>query len=183
MRYLWISLAIVFIALTLWLQALNAGPRTRASTQDEVETRIHDLFDTWHAAAAAGDYDAYFGRMTKDAVFLGTDQTERWVGDEFRDWARPHFDGEEAWTYHPTDRHIAFGPGGTGSGVAWIDETLTHDRYGTLRGTGIAVYTERADRWSITHYSMTFLVPNDIACEVVARIKQHDAIPPTPSDP
>jgi ketosteroid isomerase-like protein len=126
------------------------------------------VVDAWHAAAAAGDFHAYFGRMTDDAVFLGTDASERWGRAAFEDFARPHFDGVEAWTYRPRDRHVAFSGDGR---TAWFDEMLDHDRYGELRGTGVL---RRGDDggWRIAHYSLTFTVPNDRAAEVVGVIRR-----------
>src|SRR5690349_16554349 len=42
------------------------------------EKAIGAVLDDWHAAAAAADEERYFGLMTEDSVFLGTDATERW---------------------------------------------------------------------------------------------------------
>ncbi len=160
--------------------------------QDEAMQRVRavsDLdrtLDEWHRAAATGDFDAYFSRMTEDAVFLGTDASERWVGEEFRAFARPYFKGptaygEGAWTYRPVERHIAFEAYEEGEAwkwddvevVAWFDEILMHDTYGRCRGTGVA---QRDDgRWRIAHYSLTFLVPNDIAGEVTGRVRAFEA--------
>jgi ketosteroid isomerase-like protein len=35
------------------------------------------LLDSWHKAAAEAKFDAYFDKMTEDAVFIGTDATEK----------------------------------------------------------------------------------------------------------
>lgn len=132
--------------------------------------RAGETIDAWHAAAARGDFDAYFGLMTDDAVFLGTDATERWERAEFEAFARPHFDGVEAWTYHPRDRHLSFtGEGRTG----WFDEMLDHDRYGELRGTGV-VRRDGHGAWRIAHYSLTFTVPNAAAPSVVELIRERE---------
>ena len=128
---------------------------------------VHGMIDAWHGAAASGDFAAYFSRMTDDAVFLGTDATERWGRAEFEDFARPYFDGVEAWTYVPRDRSLIFdGDGRTG----WFDELLDHDRYGELRGTGV-VRRGSDGGWKIAHYSLTFTVPNDAAPKVVEVIR------------
>ena len=129
--------------------------------------RASAVIDAWHAAAAAGDFDGYFGLMTPDAVFLGTDATERWDRTAFEAFARPYFDGVEAWTYRPRDRHLMFsGDGRTG----WFDEMLDHERYGELRGTGV-VRRDGQGRWKIAHYSLTFTVPNELAPRIVEIIR------------
>tara|TARA_R110000782_G_scaffold124058_5_gene215560 strand:- start:1357 stop:1869 length:513 start_codon:yes stop_codon:yes gene_type:complete len=129
--------------------------------------RASAVIDAWHAAAARGDFEGYFSRMTPDAVFLGTDATERWGRAAFEDFARPYFDGVEAWTYLPRDRHLMFsGDGRTG----WFDEMLDHAKYGELRGTGV-VRRDGRGHWRVAHYSLTFTVPNELAPRVVDLIR------------
>lgn len=132
----------------------------------EQRPEVDAVIDAWHGAAASGDFDGYFSLMTGDAVFLGTDATERWTRGEFEAFARPYFDGVEAWTYRPRDRFVMFdGDGRTG----WFDELLDHDRYGELRGTGVVRRTHGG--WKIVHYSLTFVVPNEVAPRVVEVIR------------
>jgi hypothetical protein len=47
------------------------------------------LLDSWHKAAAEAKFDAYF-KMTEDAVFIGTDATEKQT--RFQEFAKPYFD-------------------------------------------------------------------------------------------
>ena len=47
-----------------------------AQTSDE--QKINKVLDNWHLAAANADFEAYFGNMTKEGVFLGTDAMENW---------------------------------------------------------------------------------------------------------
>lgn len=49
-----------------------------AMAQDIEEEKINTVLDGWHLAAANADFEAYFGKMTKDAVFIGTDAMENW---------------------------------------------------------------------------------------------------------
>lgn len=37
---------------------------------------INTVLDDWHKAAATVNFEAYFGAMTEDAIFIGTDATE-----------------------------------------------------------------------------------------------------------
>jgi len=128
---------------------------------------IDAVLDDWHLAASEGNMDRYFDAMTEGAVFLGTDATERWTREEFRVFAGPHFADGHGWTYHPRDRFIKTNAYGD---VAWIDEILDHDSYGVLRGT--AVLRRNGEDWRIAHYSLTFLVPNDVSKGVVDVIER-----------
>ena len=46
--------------------------------------KISKTLDAWHKAAAEANFETYFGLMTEDGVFLGTDATENWQNKEFR---------------------------------------------------------------------------------------------------
>lgn len=140
------------------------------------ERHIDSVVDTWHRAAATGDLKLYTSLMTDDVVFLGTDKTERWVGDEFVEFCKPYFKGpveygQGAWTYRPTKRIIAISEDGT---TAWFDEELVNETYGNCRGTGVLELGSDGN-WRIAHYSLTFPVPNEIARSVVDQIKAEEA--------
>lgn len=143
-----------------------AGCAPRASSLARVEATI----DRYHAAASAAELEAYIGLMTPDGVFLGTDASERWTREEFVAFCEPNFADGHGWTYVPRDRHVAFAPGGR---VAWFDEILSNEAYGTLRGSG--VLTRRGGAWRIEQYNLAFLVPNGVAKEVVELIGGADA--------
>ncbi len=155
---------------TLTLLALLLAGCASAPPRAEIAPTL----DAWHRAAAMGDFDAYFSRMTEDAVFLGTDATERWTRAEFEAFARPYFDGVEAWTYTPVSRHIEADP--ARPGVAWFDELLTNAKYGTCRGTGVLVAHD--GRWKIAHYSLAFPIPNALAPGITREIRAHEAQAP-----
>ncbi|WP_428261544.1 nuclear transport factor 2 family protein [Haliangium sp.] len=126
------------------------------------------VLDDFHAAASAADEERYLGHMAADGVFLGTDGGERWDKDDFRAFVHPYFSQGRGWTYRPRDRHITIASGG---GLAWFDELLDHDRYGELRGTG--VLRAEAEGWKIVQYNLTFTIPNQVAGEVVERVRAH----------
>ena len=63
-----------------------------ASTE---KSKINQNIDNWHLAAAKADYDTYFGLMTLDGVFIGTDATENWNNTDFRAFSKPYFDKEK----------------------------------------------------------------------------------------
>lgn len=126
------------------------------------------VIDGWHAAAAAANEEKYFSYFTPDAVFLGTDGTERWSRDEFRKWARPYFAKGKAWSFKTVARWISFSPDRT---VAWFDETLDTPNMGPCRGSGVLVRT--GDTWRIAQYNLSIPIPNALTDDFVARIRNH----------
>ena len=134
---------------------------TPAALADTDTDAINQLLDGLHRDAATADFDSYFSRYTADAVFLGTDKSERWSIAAFKAYARPHFEAGQGWEYHPNERFIM----GEGR-LRWFDEELWSDNYGHCRGTGVVKKTNAG--WRVAHYSLTFLIPNDVAAEATA---------------
>ncbi len=127
------------------------------------------VLDGFHDAASKADGERYFGLMTANGVFLGTDSTERWTRDEFRAYADPYFSKGQGWTYTVEERNVGFGPSGD---VAWFDERLWNDTYGDCRGTGALV--RENGKWRIAQYNLTFPIPNELAADFVAKIRELD---------
>ena len=127
---------------------------------------MNRVVDDWHKAAAQADEGRYFGHMTADSVFLGTDATERWDYAAFRAFAHPYFAKGTAWTFTPRNRHVMIDPDGD---TAWFDEALDSASYGECRGTGVLRRENGA--WKIAHYNLTIPIPNALAKEFVARIR------------
>jgi ketosteroid isomerase-like protein len=138
------------------------------SSQQTETLRIGKVLDSWHLAAANADFDAYFGLMTKDAVFIGTDATENWQNEDFRAFAKPYFDRGKAWSFEAIDRHIYISKTGN---IAWFDELLS-TQMKICRGSGIL--KKVADKWKIAHYVLSITVPNANVDEVVEQKSQFD---------
>lgn len=119
------------------------------------------VLDDWHAAAAAADETRYFGHMTDDAVFLGTDPAERWRKAQFRAYAHPYFARGKAWSFRAVRRHITFSADGS---VAWFDEDLATPNLGPARGTGVLV--REGGTWRIAQYSLSVPIPNPVFPQV-----------------
>ena len=126
---------------------------------DEQLTTADELLDGLHQDAHQGNFQTYFARYTKNAVFLGTDKTERWTIEEFKSYAEPAFADGHGWTYKVIERNWE-GDGDT----RWFDEILFNEKLGHCRGTGVVQLIN--NEWKIEHYSLTMLVPNQIAAEV-----------------
>ncbi len=133
---------------------------------DANQEAVASVLNQYHKAASEHDFQKYFGLMTADAVFIGTDATERWDVKAFKAYVKPHFDKGRGWTYTPKTRNISFAPDHK---VAWFDEILDNAKYGTCRGTGVLV--EEGKDWKISQYHLTIPVPNELADTLVKLIQ------------
>jgi len=135
--------------------------------QETALPALDSLIDGLHKDAHEGNFETYFARYTNDAVFMGTDKTERWTIDAFKAYAAPAFQDGHGWTYAVVERNWE-GDGDT----RWFDEILFNEKLGHCRGTGVV---EKVDgNWKIAHYSLTLLIPNDIAETVGSQSKRAD---------
>jgi ketosteroid isomerase-like protein len=134
------------------------------------ERDILAVLDQLHIAASSADGSAYFSLYTPEAVFIGTDAAERWTKQEFQAYAAPYFSQGKGWTYtpRPGSRHVTIVPETDGR-VAFFEELLDSEKYGTCRGTGV-VRNVRGE-WKVCQYHLTFPVPNDMAGRVTGEIK------------
>jgi hypothetical protein len=93
-------------------QTTNTSGNPVIDTAKE-QTQISAMLDSFNRAAAKADFNAYFNFYTEDAIFTGTDATERWNKKEFMAWAKPIFDKGRAWDFTAMERHIYFDKTGT----------------------------------------------------------------------
>ncbi|KPA83960.1 hypothetical protein ABB37_02109 [Leptomonas pyrrhocoris] len=132
------------------------------STAEHV-AEIHAFLDEWHKAAAKGDFDFYFGSMTEDAHWLGTDAAENWSKSEFAAIAKPRFDSKQAWDFTAVERNVYVQANGT---FAWFDEVL--DTWmKACRGSGVLEKVE--GQWKVHHYVLSMTVPNGEGKEELKR--------------
>jgi ketosteroid isomerase-like protein len=142
--------------LLLLLACSCGGSQPRpADASSSHSIAVARVLDEFHAAAAAADEARYFAQLSDDAVFLGTDASERWTKPAFRSWARPHFARKKAWSFRAVRREIVIDAGGD---TAWFDEDLATERLGPARGSGVLV--RRAGRWQIAQYNLALTIPN-----------------------
>lgn len=132
--------------------------RKKSQCRESVENTkeiLNTFIDNWHLAAATSDEDAFFGSMSEDAVYLGTDATERWSREEMREWSKAYFQRESAWDFKATIRQIYLSDNGE---YAWWEENL--DTWmGECRGSGLL--QKYPDGWKIKHYDLSVTLPND----------------------
>ena len=155
-----------FILIIPFVFLISCSPKTAPMLDDQL-TEIDALLDGLHQDAHEGNYEAYFDRYSPEAVFLGTDKTERWNLKEFKTYAEPAFEDGHGWTYEVIYRNWE----GDGE-IRWFDEILLNEKLGHCRGTGVVLKIN--GEWKIAHYALTMLIPNSIAAEVGSQTKKAD---------
>ena len=144
----------------------SALPATPLAGQDNARAAVSAVLDALHEAASEADFDRYFSLYANEAVFLGTDATERWTREEFMDYARDPFEAGTGWTYHPLERHVTIAADGR---TAWFDERLENAGLGETRGSGVLAMEEGS--WKIAQYNLTIPIPNEMARDVARTIR------------
>lgn len=123
------------------------------SNNDKID--INNVLDDLHIYASKADGNKYFELFDNEAVFFGTDASERWHIDEFKNYALKRFKTGTGWTYTPISRNIYIN-----ENTAWFDENLSNEKYGVFRGTGVLI--KKGDSWLISQYNLLLPIPNDL---------------------
>lgn len=143
-----------------------------ANSYADAKEAVNKTLDSFHQYAAEANGKAYFELMSEDMVYLGTDASERWSKDDFKGYALPYFNKGRGWLYTAKERHIIISKDGK---MAWFDELLWNKKYGLVRGSGVLSLEKAGEQesWKFRQYNLAFPIPNALAGEVVAKIKQH----------
>ena len=159
----------LLLILTLLLSAIAVGDNAESDLD-----AIGRVIDDFHDAAAHGDKARYLGHLTEDAVFMGTDEWERWPKHpDFSDYVDSRFENGSGWNYASVERTIRIADA---ADIAWFDEVLFSAQNGRFRGTG--VLTLQDGNWKIAHYAMSFLILNenwDEVIELTRKTRDHEA--------
>lgn len=153
----------MFPALLLVPALLCQAPAPKPSP----ERLVAQVLDDWHLAAAQADETRYFGHLAQDAIFLGTDATERWDKKAFQAFAHPYFAKGKAWSFKAVRRGIAFAAEGR---IAWFDEDLDTPNMGPCRGSGVLEL--RQGTWKILQYNLTVPIPNPLMGTIKKQIAE-----------
>ena len=145
----------------LLMLMLAASCTTTKPPDLQSKAEINKVLDDWHNAASKADEERYFGHFAKEAVFLGTDATERWDMPAFRAYAHPYFSQGKGWSFHSVRRDITM----EASGVAWFDEALETPNLGPARGSGVLL-KDTDGQWKIAQYNLSVPIPNERFAEV-----------------
>jgi hypothetical protein len=170
-----IALCFSVLALVALLGGCRSTPSSRnnpnapTATDSAAEMRnVATVLNSLHDAASKADGPRYFALFAPEAIFLGTDATERWTIDQFKAYAQPLFAKGRGWTYTCTFRDIVIRLPDT----ATFDELLTNAKYGTCRGSGSLRRTDAG--WKITQYNLSVPIPNDLLEGFAIRIRDFE---------
>jgi ketosteroid isomerase-like protein len=77
-----------------------------ASSINSDKQKIKNVLIKFHQAAASANFETYFDLLSRDAIFLGTDASERWTKEAFKEYVRPAFSKGNGWLYTPKQQNI-----------------------------------------------------------------------------
>ncbi len=159
-------------ALLCFLAACGGSSPRAATAAPATRQEIDQVVDAFHAAAAASNEEAYFALLTEDAVFLGTDATERWSKQAFREYAHPVFEAHRGWAFRAIRRDVVIR-----GDVAWFDEDLDAPNLGPSRGSGVLLRGDDG-HFRIAQYNLALTIPNERFREIRAVLES----PPPAAD-
>lgn len=134
-----------------------------ATQQQEVAATL----DQFHQAASQANLTQYFNLLTDDAIFMGTDVTERWTKVQFKQYVAPLFKQGKGWSYQAKQRNLHK----INSNTYVFDEVLINKKYGECRSSGVMV--NHGNGWKIAQYNLSVPLPNAIASQLIQQIQQH----------
>ncbi len=143
--------------------------KTLVNTQDNDRQLIAEMLNAFHQAAADANGDRYLNLLSDNAVFLGTDASERWTKKAFKAFVLPYFNKGKGWLYIPKERNISVLKMNE---IALFDELVYNAKYGLCRGSGVVVNT--GSGWKISQYSLAIMLPNKIAGNITKQIKNYE---------
>lgn len=118
------------------------------------------VLDNLNEYAAKADFKNYFALFADESTYIGTDATEVWDKKQFMDYAKPHFDKGQGWSFKSLKRNIYFSKDGN---YAWFDEVLD-TQMKICRGSG--VLQKIGGKWKIKQYVLSATIPNEVIDEV-----------------
>ena len=162
----------LFAACCLCLSlSLGLSGAAHAATDATLTREVNAFVDGWHDDAA-NTRVAYFDKIARDGVYIGTDRTELWTRDEFKAWSKKYFDAKSAWTFKATRRNVY---ASADKSLIWFDELLDTKNMGTAMASGVLRKTKTG--FEIVHYQLSLAVPNAVNDQVVGIIADHEQQP------
>jgi len=136
------------------------------SQKDNPQTNVEAVLDNLHQYASEANSVKYINLFATDAVFFGTDISERWNKNEFDNYATDRMSSGTGWTYHMKERNVYFSDD---KKTAWFDEILYSKGYGNFRGTGVLKI--EGSQWKISQYNLLLPIPNQFMKKYATEIK------------
>lgn len=139
----------------LRIESIYSTDFSEAPASIETAEEMDEMMNKWHNDVAVFDYPAYFGFMTEEFIFLGTDPNERWSKSEFSTYAKPYFDRKSTWDFKTNWRNWYFS---SDHKTAWFEESLA-TQMEECRGSGVLIKTNEG--WKIAHYNLAVVIENE----------------------
>jgi len=139
-------------------------------TEKDSTVEVNALLDKWHKDAAETNLEDYFAIMAEDFTFLGTDGTENWNKNDFKEFCKPYFDQGRAWGFKCLERNVYFT---NNNQIVWFDEVLDTD-LGPCRGSGVIEYVD--EKWLMHQYVLSMLVDNKDIKDVLEFKRENDSV-------
>ncbi len=152
-------------ALVLFVGMLGLA---QAETDATLTKQVNAFVDEWHDDAANARM-AYFDKIAKDGIYIGTDRTELWGRDAFKTWAKKYFDRKAAWSFKATRRNVY---ASADKSLIWFDELLDTPNMGHCMASGVIRKTAKG--FEIVHYQLSVAVPNEVVDQVTKTIRAHE---------
>ncbi len=147
------KLSIIIITLVSIFSFCITSCSEQKKTKKTIENEINSIVDDWHLRAANAD-SLFFNYLAPDAIYIGTDASERWTKDEFKTFAMPFFKRGKAWDFKPIKRNLYFTES---PNIVYFDETLD-SWMGVCRSSGVVVNIN--SEWKIKYYHLSMTIPN-----------------------
>jgi hypothetical protein len=165
-----LSRVVVLLLVAAAVGCTNTAPAGQppASSDADFTARVNAFVDAWHDDAAHAR-PTFFDKIASDGIYIGTDKTERWGREAFREWAKPAFARPVAWAFTPLHRNVQFSPDRR---FIWFDEQV-RSSMGILQASGVMRPT--ASSFEIVHYQLSIAVPNDVIPQVTGAIKAFES--------
>ena len=157
--------AVLFLGLSGMAYAQPQAASLKADAA--LTSQVNAFVDEWHDDAANARL-AYFDKMARDGVYIGTDRTELWHRDEFKAWAKKAFERKSAWSFKATRRNVY---ASSDKSLIWFDELLDTPNMGPCMASGVIRKTAKG--FEIVHYQLSMAVPNEVADQVTKLIGEH----------
>jgi hypothetical protein len=141
-----------------------------ADAEATYRKQINAFVDEWHDDAANAR-PAYFDKIAKHGIYIGTDKTELWNRDQFKAWAQRAFARKSAWSFKAVKRNVYLSPD---KKFIWFDELLD-TQMGPCQASGVIRKTDKG--FEIEHYQLSIAVPNEVADKVTKLVKEFETKP------
>lgn len=152
-------ISIVLISFLIFSIPLSA--QKKGFYENVQKKNVAKVLDDLNTFAANADFKNYFDLFAQESQYIGTDATEVWDKKQFMDYAKPHFDKGQGWSFKSLKRNIYFSKDGN---YAWFDEVLD-TQMKICRGSG--VLEKIGGKWKIRQYVLSATVPNEVMSEVI----------------